>query len=60
MEEPSLALPLDDAGYARDLDDAADVRGPDGDAARRERRDFEHRSGFELWRERFTAFTSLS
>ena len=54
-----MALALDDAGYARDLDDAADVRGLDGDAARRERRDFEHRSGFELWRERLTTFTCL-
>ena len=48
VEEPSLALPLDDAGYAHEVDNAAPDRGTDEDAARRERRDFEHRGGLEL------------
>ena len=48
VEEPSLALPLDDEGYARELDDATPDRRTDGDAAHRERREFEHRGGFEL------------
>ena len=60
VEEPSLALPLDDAGYARELDDATPDRRTDGDAARRERREFEHRGGFELWRDSFTTVTCLS
>ena len=49
VEEPSLALPLDDAGYAQELGDAAPDRGKYQDVVRQERRDFEHRAGFELW-----------
>ena len=60
VEEPSLALPLDDAGYAQDMDEATSDRRTDGDAARRERREFEHRSGVELWRDSFTTVTCLS
>ena len=60
VEEPSLALPLGSAGYAQDFGEALPAGSKDEDVKRKERQDFEHRAGFELWRDSFTVVTCLS
>jgi hypothetical protein len=61
VDGPSLAMALDDAGYAQELGEEPQLRKAfDKEDRSKERRDFEHRSGFELWRERFTVVTCLT
>ena len=60
VEEPSLAMPVDDAGYAQEFDSQAQGGNKEEDEKRKERKEFEHRSGFEIWRECFTVATCLN
>ena len=59
VDNPSLATPLDDQGFiVEPMDEGVVVN--DMEVKLKERRDFEHRNGFELWRERFTSVTCLT
>ena len=60
VEEPSLAMPLDEEGYMQQVEPEAQGAEKDEKEERRERREFEHRSGFEIWRECFTVVTCLN
>ena len=50
VEEPSLALPLDDAGYLEQMEGTAEAEPDAENRKKKERREFEHRAGFEIWR----------
>ncbi len=54
-------MALDDAGYAQELGEELQLRQAfEKEDRSKERRDFEHRSGFELWGGRFTVVTCLT
>ena len=60
VEMPSLAMPLTAEGFDVELEAApAEEKDDEYKKRQKERRDFEHRGGFRLWREHFTCVTYL-